>query len=78
VLVYQNGVEISKRRAGPAHVFRSRWLLQDVSPEQFMAVANAVDAAKVLYDYIFSVVRHTMHCFVSAGNNLVKYSLGLI
>ncbi|KAG2556619.1 hypothetical protein PVAP13_8NG091000 [Panicum virgatum] len=46
VLVYQNGVEISKRRAGPAHVFRSRWLLQDVSPEQFMAVANAVDAAK--------------------------------
>ncbi|KAL6868299.1 hypothetical protein ACP4OV_015144 [Aristida adscensionis] len=46
VLVYQNGVEISKRRAGPAHVFRSRWLLHDVSPEQFMAVANAVDAAK--------------------------------
>ncbi|RLM68919.1 uncharacterized protein C2845_PM17G04940 [Panicum miliaceum] len=46
VLVYQNGVEISKRRVGPAHVFRSRWLLQDVSPEQFMAVANAVDAAK--------------------------------
>lgn len=47
VLVYQNGVEISKRRAaGPAHVFRSRWLLQGVSPEQFMAVANAVDAAK--------------------------------
>ncbi|CAL4988892.1 unnamed protein product [Urochloa decumbens] len=46
VLVYQNGVEISKRRAGPAHVFRSRWLLQDVSPEQFMAAANAVDAAK--------------------------------
>ncbi|OEL22257.1 hypothetical protein BAE44_0016723 [Dichanthelium oligosanthes] len=46
VLVYQNGVEISKRRTGPAHVFRSRWLLQDVSPEQFMSVANAVDAAK--------------------------------
>ncbi|XP_066335144.1 uncharacterized protein [Miscanthus floridulus] len=46
VLVYHNGVEISKRRTGPAHVFRSRWLLQDVSPEQFMAVANAVDAAK--------------------------------
>nr|CAB3491285.1 unnamed protein product [Digitaria exilis] len=46
VLVYQNGVEISKRRTGPAHVFRSRWLLQDVSPEQFMAAANAVDAAK--------------------------------
>ncbi|KAJ1275191.1 hypothetical protein BS78_05G117400 [Paspalum vaginatum] len=47
VLVYQNGVEISKRRSGPAHVFRSRWLLQDVSPERFMAVANAVDAAKL-------------------------------
>ncbi|KAL6658596.1 hypothetical protein ACP70R_004182 [Stipagrostis hirtigluma subsp. patula] len=46
VLVYQNGVEISRRRSGPAHVFRSRWLLHDVSPEQFMAVANAVDAAK--------------------------------
>nr|ACG41709.1 hypothetical protein [Zea mays] len=46
VLVYHNGVEISKRRTGPAHVFRSRWLLQDVSPEQFMAAASAVDAAK--------------------------------
>lgn len=51
VLVYHNGVEISKRRTGPAHVFRSRWLLQDVSPEQFMAVANAVDAAKVPHRY---------------------------
>jgi hypothetical protein len=47
VLVYHNGVEISKRRTGPAHVFRSRWLLQDVSPEQFVAAASAVDAAKV-------------------------------
>lgn len=46
VLAYRNGVEIARRRTG--HVFRSRWLLQDVSPEQFMAVANAVDAAKVL------------------------------
>jgi hypothetical protein len=52
VLVYQNGVEISKRRAGPAHVFRSRWLLQDVSPEQFMAAANAVDAAKVPFLFL--------------------------
>lgn len=50
VLVYHNGVEISKRRTGPAHVFRSRWLLQDVSPEQFMAAASAVDAAKVQTD----------------------------
>ncbi|XP_062198346.1 uncharacterized protein LOC133901064 isoform X2 [Phragmites australis] len=46
VLAYHNGVEISRRRTGPAHVFRSRWLLHAVSPEQFMAVANAVDAAK--------------------------------
>ena len=59
VLVYHNGVEISKRRTGPAHVFRSRWLLQDVSPEQFMAVANAVDAAKVPYHpaYILITLR---------------------
>ncbi|KAF0895249.1 hypothetical protein E2562_008580 [Oryza meyeriana var. granulata] len=46
VLAYCNGVEISKRRAGAAHVFRSRWLLHAVSPGKFMAVANAVDAAK--------------------------------
>ncbi|XP_062183007.1 uncharacterized protein LOC133887105 [Phragmites australis] len=46
VLAYRNGVEISRRRTRPAHVFRSRWLLHAVSPEQFMAVANAVDAAK--------------------------------
>ena len=62
VLVYQNGVEISKRRAGPAHVFRSRWLLQDVSPEQFMAVANAVDAAKV--PLITFLVHHSINRFV--------------
>ncbi|KAL5203860.1 hypothetical protein ABZP36_008731 [Zizania latifolia] len=46
VLAYCNGVEISKRRSGAAHVFRSRWLLHAVSPRQFMAIANAVDAAK--------------------------------
>ncbi|XP_040385084.1 uncharacterized protein LOC102704565 isoform X2 [Oryza brachyantha] len=46
VLAYCNGVEISKRRAGAAHVFRSRWLLHAVSPGKFMAAANAVDAAK--------------------------------
>ncbi|CAM0874942.1 unnamed protein product [Alopecurus aequalis] len=45
-LAYCNGVEISKRRSGTGQVFRSRWLLHAVSPEQFMAVANAVDAAK--------------------------------
>ena len=47
-LAYCNGVEISKRRSGTGQVFRSRWLLHAVSPEQFMAVANAVDAAKVM------------------------------
>ena len=47
-LAYCNGVEISKRRSGTGQVFRSRWLLHAVSPEQFMAVANAVDAAKVI------------------------------
>ncbi|KAI3984557.1 hypothetical protein MKX01_040434 [Papaver californicum] len=42
------GVEISKRRsAGNSfHIFRSRWLLRSVSPEQFITVANAIDAAK--------------------------------
>jgi hypothetical protein len=50
-LAYCNGVEISKRRSGTGQVFRSRWLLHAVSPEQFMAVANAVDAAKVIFTY---------------------------
>ncbi|XP_051179696.1 uncharacterized protein [Lolium perenne] len=45
-LAYCNGVEISKRQLGTGQMFRSRWLLHAVSPEQFMAVANAVDAAK--------------------------------
>ncbi|XP_048551351.1 uncharacterized protein LOC125553570 [Triticum urartu] len=45
-LAYCNGVEIAKRRSGTGQMFRSRWLLYAVSPEQFMAVANAVDAAK--------------------------------
>jgi hypothetical protein len=47
-LAYCNGVEISKRQLGTGQMFRSRWLLHAVSPEQFMAVANAVDAAKVM------------------------------
>lgn len=47
VLALDDGVEISRRRAGSLHVFRSRWLLQSVSPRQFMTVANAIDAAKV-------------------------------
>ncbi|KAF3321743.1 PCTP-like protein [Carex littledalei] len=46
VLAFENGVEISKRRSGALHVFRSRWLLQSVSLQQFITVANAIDAAK--------------------------------
>lgn len=49
VLAFEDGVEISKRRSGSGsfHAFRSRWLLKSVSPEQFITVANAIDAAKV-------------------------------
>lgn len=47
VLTLENGVEISKRRSGSLHTFRSRWLLRSVSPQQFITVANAIDAAKV-------------------------------
>ncbi|RWW26968.1 hypothetical protein GW17_00008632 [Ensete ventricosum] len=47
VLAFQNGVEISKRSAGSLHVFRSSWLLRSVSPQQFIVVATAIDAAKV-------------------------------
>ncbi|XP_038681178.1 uncharacterized protein LOC119982071 isoform X2 [Tripterygium wilfordii] len=46
VVTLDNGVEISKRRSGSLHTFRSRWLLKSVSPQQFIAVANAIDAAK--------------------------------
>ncbi|XP_010252256.1 PREDICTED: PCTP-like protein [Nelumbo nucifera] len=46
VLALDNGVEISKRRSGSLHIFRSRWLLRSVSPQQFITVANAIDAAK--------------------------------
>ncbi|BFG20023.1 hypothetical protein CerSpe_062970 [Prunus speciosa] len=49
VLTLDNGVEISKRRSGKTasfHTFRSRWLLTSVSPQQFITVANAIDAAK--------------------------------
>ncbi|KAH6818976.1 Polyketide cyclase/dehydrase and lipid transport superfamily protein [Perilla frutescens var. frutescens] len=41
-----NGVEVSKRRSGSLHTFRSRWVLKSVSPQQFITVANAIDAAK--------------------------------
>ncbi|KAK9070734.1 hypothetical protein SSX86_011136 [Deinandra increscens subsp. villosa] len=48
VLAFEEGVEIAKRRSGSEsfHAFRSRWLLKSVSPEQFITVANAIDAAK--------------------------------
>ncbi|XP_019708353.1 uncharacterized protein [Elaeis guineensis] len=46
VLALENGVEISRRCSGSLHVFRSRWLLHSVSPQQFITVANAIDAAK--------------------------------
>ncbi|KAL5555039.1 hypothetical protein UlMin_037594 [Ulmus minor] len=46
VLTLENGVEISKRRSGSLHTFRSRWLLKSLSPQQFITVANAIDAAK--------------------------------
>lgn len=47
ILGLDNGVEISKRRSGSLHTFRSRWLLKSVSPQQFITVANAIDAARV-------------------------------
>ncbi|KAH9627140.1 hypothetical protein KSS87_018380 [Heliosperma pusillum] len=46
VLSLDDGMEISKRRSGSLHIFRSRWLLSSVSPEQFISVATAIDAAK--------------------------------
>ncbi|KAJ9141263.1 hypothetical protein P3X46_031816 [Hevea brasiliensis] len=46
VLTLDNRVEISKRRSGSLHAFRSRWLLRTVSPQQFITVANAIDAAR--------------------------------
>ncbi|KAF2310153.1 hypothetical protein GH714_006770 [Hevea brasiliensis] len=32
--------------SGSLHAFRSRWLLRTVSPQQFITVANAIDAAR--------------------------------
>ena len=61
VLSLDDAVEISRLRSGSLHVFRSRSLLQSVSPQQFMRVAKATDAAKVtllfalVYSHIFKV-----------------------
>lgn len=46
VITVEDGVEISKQRLRSLHTFRSRWVLRSVSPEQFITVANAIDAAK--------------------------------
>ncbi|KAF3440648.1 hypothetical protein FNV43_RR18932 [Rhamnella rubrinervis] len=46
IVTLENGVEISKRRSGSLHAFRSRWLLKSLSPQRFITVANAIDAAK--------------------------------
>lgn len=46
VVGIEDGVEISKRRSGSLHTFRSRWVLKSVSPHEFITVANAIDAAK--------------------------------
>lgn len=46
ILTLDDGMEISKRRSGSFHIFRSRWLLRSVAPQKFIAVANAIDAAK--------------------------------
>ncbi|XP_075507350.1 uncharacterized protein LOC142544171 [Primulina tabacum] len=42
----ENHVEISRRRSGLLHTYCSRWVLKSVSPQQFMTVANAIDATK--------------------------------
>ncbi|XP_057528943.1 uncharacterized protein LOC130807660 isoform X3 [Amaranthus tricolor] len=46
ILSLDGGMEISKRHSGSFHIFRSRWILRSVSPQQFISVANAIDAAK--------------------------------
>lgn len=52
IVTLENGVEISKRRSGSLHAFRSRWLLKSLSSQQFITVANAIDAAKVNFMFI--------------------------
>lgn len=56
ILGVDNGVEISKRRSGSLHTFRSRWLLKSVSPQQFITVANAIDAARVSFSKMTSII----------------------
>lgn len=69
LLAIDNGVEISKRSSSSLHTFRSRWLLKSVSPQQFITVANAIDAAKVRRSFTF----HT-HLFLLIKPPDIRYS----
>lgn len=64
VLATEDNVEISKRCSGSLHVFRSRWLLRSVSLEQFMTVANAIDAAKVRF---YCLIKHQSKYIITSN-----------
>ena len=68
VLTLENGVEISKRRSGSLHTFRSRWLLRSVSPQQFITVANAIDAAKVNLNFLINDDRSKKKILIDLWN----------
>ena len=68
VLTLENGVEISKRRSGSLHTFRSRWLLRSVSPQQFITVANAIDAAKVNLNFLINDDRSKKNILIDLWN----------
>ena len=68
VLTLENGVEISKRRSGSLHTFRSRWLLRSVSPQQFITVANAIDAAKVNLNFLINDDRSKKKLLIDLWN----------
>ena len=68
VLTLENGVEISKRRSGSLHTFRSRWLLRSVSPQHFITVANAIDAAKVNLNFLINDDRSKKKILIDLWN----------
>ena len=68
VLTLENGVEISKRRSGSLHTIRSRWLLRSVSPQQFITVANAIDAAKVNLNFLINDDRSKKKILIDLWN----------
>ncbi|PIA47009.1 hypothetical protein AQUCO_01400016v1 [Aquilegia coerulea] len=70
VLTFENGVEISKRTSASFHIFRSRWLLKSVSPQQFITVANAIDAAKVVA--VASLPKEIAAGLHPKGNNTIR------